>query len=299
MSKHVTARCLRRLGHDNIFSRWHDLQNDMRRTDHADRVFVWADWYNQNYCKVLVDNVHWLKGKGITAPSVFSEVTSQNGPYYGDDDMRKIKRGFQRYALMALKRIQSPNAVERIRHKVERWHDIMWGLSGHPGHYSPRIARRLVQLASLVAPRVHAAVFTSLWNGWCTHRRFQRRHWPTNVCLFHCGGKAEDSLEHYCRCPVVHRVARHLLHIDYPNEIALDLWSLNSSWLDSPHHFRSLAILVYGTYMAFNTSRYNKMPDSQQAFHCIVQHCKQGALGHADCMSHLDSCWKRPMNHIC
>ena len=119
----------------------------------------------------------------------------------------------------------------------------------------------------------------------------------TNVSS--CKEGAEDSLEHYCRCPVVLRVARHLFHISYPLELALNIWAINSAWLDRPHMIESLSLLMYGVYMAFNTLRYSRVTDTQQAFHCIIQHCKQGAFGHQECMNHLDSCWHRPVSHIC
>ena len=104
-------------------------------------------------------------------------------------------------------------------------------------------------------------------------------------------GRGGRFLQHYCRCPVVLRVASHFLHISYPSKMALDLWALNSNLLDIPRYIRSISLLIYGTYMAFNTLRYNKITDTQQAAHCIVQHCTQEAFGHGECMKHLDSCW--------
>ena len=106
------------------------------------------------------------------------------------------------------------------------------GLTGVPGRYSCAMSRRLLHLATLVTPRVHAAVFSTLWSRWCMHRRFQQRHRSTNRCVFRCEGQAEDSFEHYCKCPLVHRVARSVLHFSYPNELAFDVWLLNSYWLD-------------------------------------------------------------------
>jgi hypothetical protein len=296
--KFVDAHRLRRLGQDNIFSRCHALNDAMIQSEFLDRIGTWAAWYRQNHCKVLVGNIQWLKSKGITSTSLYATITSNKAILSGED-VCKIKKELQRYALRAIKDANAPKVVERIRNKVERWRGTAYGMSGLPGQYSRKIARRIIHLAKLVTPRVHAAAFTTLWNGWCTHRRFQRRHLDTNVCLFKCGGGAEDSLEHYCRCPVVLRVARHLLHFSYAAEAGLDLWTLNSSWLDIPGNLRGLALLVYGTYMAFNSIRYNKISDSQQAFHCIVQHCKQGAMGHAASMTHIDACWLSPISHIC
>ena len=278
-------------------------------SDFEDRISLWAEWYKHNYCKVLVENVQWLKSKRITSVSIFAQIVPHGGSW-SVEDVSKIKRELQRYTLRAIKDAEAPRVVERIRNKVERWRGISYGLSGLPGHYSNRMARRIIHLATLVTPRVHAAVFKTLWNGWCTHRRFQRRHWASNICFFKCGDScsistscsssrgAEDSLEHYCRCPVVLRVANHLFHFSYPEEMGLDLWALNSAWLDTPANMRGLALLVYGVYMAFNSIRYNKISDSAQAFHCIVQHCKQGAMGHAPSMAHMEACWRSPMSYI-
>ena len=57
-----------------------------------------------------------------------------------------------------------------------------------------------------------------------THRRFQLRGWSTNKCLFKCSSTAEDSVEHYCRCPVVRRVSEKLFHISYAPELGLDIY---------------------------------------------------------------------------
>ena len=47
-------------------------------------------------------------------------------------------------------------------------------------------------------PRVWAAYFRLICNGWMTARRFQ----GNRTCLFGCGG-GHDSIEHFAHCPVV------------------------------------------------------------------------------------------------
>ena len=215
------------------------------------------------------------------------------------EDMDKVKRSFQSQALRNIKSVHAPNAEERIRSKVDRWRGLYYGLQGIPGRYAPCMAQRIIHWGKLVPPRVQAAVFTTLWNGWCTHRRFQKRSSTDNVCRFKCSSTSEDSLEHYCRCPVVPRVARHILHFSYPPELALNVWMLNSYWLDIDYNMRGAALLIYGTYMAFNTIRHKGIADANQAYKCITQFCKLGAGGDDACISHLDGCWHRPMNYVC
>ena len=293
-----SIRGLKRLGGDNIHARWHELRQVMSDTDYLPRVGRWHNWYRGSYCKVLIDNMQWLKSKGITRDKILSEVV----PSPSNDeraDFLKAKKGMQRAALKALKAVVKPDATERIRHKIERWRNIPFGISGLPGYFTPVIGRRMRGLAKLVNPRVHAAVFRAAWNGWCTHRRFQRRLSTSNKCMFMCGGQAEDSIEHYCRCPVTMRAARHIMHLSYPAELALDVWVLNSGWWDSEDVARGLGLLMYGCYMAFNSIRCKGVSCSDQAFHCIAQHCRQGAMGNNKCMEFIDTSWQRPMKHVC
>ena len=151
------------------------------------------------------------------------------------------------------------------------------------------------------------------WNGFLTRRRFQEK----GGCLFHpkreglpevgcrghpsvvCHWDSEDSIEHYCRCPVVLRVAGHMMRLSYPPEMALNIWVLNSSWLDREDELRGISLLIYGCYLAFNSIRIKGISSSDQAFQCIAQHCRQGAMGHSACMSFLDRSWQRPVKHVC
>jgi hypothetical protein len=61
-----TIKRLRRLGSDNIYARWSQLQRDLSQTDYFYRAALWAGWYGHSYCKVLVDIMQWLESKGVT-----------------------------------------------------------------------------------------------------------------------------------------------------------------------------------------------------------------------------------------
>ena len=144
-------------------------------------------------------------------------------------------------------------------------------------------------MGKLVAPRVAAAVFRGLWNGWSTSRRFQQRNQASNVCLFKCNSRAEDSLEHYCRCPVVMDVANKVCRIGYMSVDALNLWVLNSAWLDIADNLLAIGLLIYGAYMTFNHCRHHPLQSRAQVYDHMVQQCKQGTAGHPHSMKFLDS----------
>lgn len=84
-----------------------------------------------------------------------------------------------------------PNAEFRVRHKLERWglgipsRHIMMNLSVKqltPAWTSIKTLHNLHLLQQLVAPRVVAACFSTVWNRWTTARRFQQRSHRDNCC---------------------------------------------------------------------------------------------------------------------
>ena len=215
------------------------------------------------------------------------------------ESLNKVKGKVQSTCLAQLKHKNMPNIVERIRNKTRRWWGKPYCLSGLPGVQTPRIHRRIKLLASGVAPRVQAAVFKTLWNGWVTERRFQRRDGQQNHCKFKCNRHAEDSIEHYCRCPVVMEVLQKMLHLHYPKEEALNVWLLNTAWVENHSVGACVALLVYGTYSAYNSIRHKGISNTAQARDCIQQHIKQGVLGHHASTKVLNNCWNRPLCSLC
>ena len=295
----VSARQLQHRGRDSIFSRHLELKYVRSITEYPRRAFQWKDWYDNNHCTVLVKNVWHLEGLGISPNSIYFGLTAKSFREWEDKDLLKVKRGFQRSSLIALKKAAAPCPVERIRDKTERWRDKPYGITGVPRLSASLIHRHLNALSFLVTPRIQSAVFHTVWNGWTTERRFQRRRGPKNVCLLGCSITAEDAVEHYCRCPVVLKAAHCVLRISYPPELALDVWTLNTSWVDDECHLVCVGILIYGTYCACNQIRHQGISGAEQAYDCLVQNCKRATAGHPPTMKLLDSAWIRPVSHMC
>jgi len=224
MCNRIRPKHLRVRARDNIHSRWQNIKSFMNGTDYLDRIIQWNQWYQGNHCKVLVDNMQALLHRDIDPWRLYKEIAAQPHEQWDGNSVKKIKRQFQNIAFKTIKRLQAPDTCERIRNKLERWRGVPHGLSGVPGHCARAIHKRLHLLAGLATPRIRAAVFRSLWNGWTTHRSFQKRKVSSNRCVFLCGGAAEDSIEHYCRCPVVLKVAFQIFKIHLQAEGALDAW---------------------------------------------------------------------------
>ena len=290
---------------DNIWSRRNELHACLNQSEFLCRNAHWFNWYEGCFCKVLASNLEALSQRGITPLSICKDITGKSPTDWDDDCVKKIKRQTQSRCLVAICSQTLKDPLSRIRHKIGRWIDKPFGLHGLPGHMTPLIHKHLLRLSKLVTPRVHAAVFKTLWNGWTSERRFQRRSKPSNVCKFQCRestalGGPEDSIEHYCRCPVVMRVAQSFLHIHFDEQAALDIWTLNSQWVGgNPTVMTCVALLIYGAFKAFNSINHQGISNSQQAYICITQHCMQGALGHTASQQILDGCWRRPLLGCC
>ena len=103
----------------------------------------------------------------------------------------KIKKCFQQTVRKELVEKVKVHPSVRMRFKLERWN-----LQGLPGLTAQRYVRYLQVVKKYLPPRVGAACLRTAWNGWCTHRRFQKHR----NCLFACNCFIqEDSIEHTMR----------------------------------------------------------------------------------------------------
>ena len=160
----------------------------------------------------------------------------------------------------------------------------------------PRIiadSARLRGLRSIVAPRVTAAVFSTLWNRRTTARRFQNRASPDDKCVLGCGGRAEDSIEHYARCRVLLEFARRRLNVQFYDDGALTYWMMTTPSADQNNEeTRTLtAIMVYAAYRATNEARAKGRVNEAMAKQMLDQYVHEAVRGHAASMRIVDTCW--------
>ena len=132
----------------------------------------WSDLYSRSCIIKLQDNLDDLKSKGITIKKIKLHILGDK-PESSVEDRAKnrrdpIKLKFQRTAHTMIKNLNHPNFQYRIREKLTRWK-----LGGVEAKLGAIVHRRMLALQKTVAPRVQAAVFSTIWNRWCTHRRYQ------------------------------------------------------------------------------------------------------------------------------
>ena len=182
------------------------------------------------------------------------------------------KSSTQRFLYARLTRPSSLWAEERIRYKLQRWR-----LPGIPRLVACRVLRRLRALARLVPPRVHVAVFGTIWNRWCTARRFQIVSQARHSCLLGCAS-GEDSIEHYLRCPLVLEVARCRLnlHCSGSESWLLCLLASEDLAIQRDSVLARIALLVYAAYRTTNAVRHCGTLSREEAKRAMYQAIYEG-----------------------
>ena len=195
--------------------------------------------------------------------------------------------------------MKKPNSAERIRKNSTRWSEGHkdckvargWGISTPLGTAAPRCLRQLEQLREFLPPKVCAAIFRTIFNGWCTKRRFQQRDSKYNKCVFGCNATAEDAIEHYCRCPATSEVLEKQLKVHVPQCQGLSFRMMDQSM--SIDTIRCSALSCYAAYNAFNLYRTKGPATSKEvAVDAMRQFIIQAAGHTAELGNFLDNRWR-------
>ena len=185
------------------------LHKWMRNTPFLNRLQLWGAWYAGSHYVVLRDAMSAAMTIGINDASIGNLIVDKK---WGDKDedcqagTPRFLKFCQKAVTALLRNKEKQNAEYRVRHNIARWN-----LDAPLGIASRRVLRNLEGLHKLVAPRVAAAWWQLLWNGWITARRMQQ----VGCCGLHCGCTQADSVEHYVRCARVRLFARRKLRLEH------------------------------------------------------------------------------------
>ena len=163
------------------------------------------------------------------------------------------------YKYLAAQALMDP--ASRTREKYQYWdlaaRPSAYALPGsvrqHTAHWqAAKAAWLLRQLQSLVPPRVHCSVLSTVWNRWTTARRFQSR----GPCLLGCGECEGDDIAHYCSCAVTQELCKRRLRLDPSVYATLHAWLLVHPYIRTKEDLTSLSLLQYGIYTVTNGRRH-------------------------------------------
>jgi hypothetical protein len=272
----------KKMGGLDVTPRASHLRHLLHSAEYMGRRRIWQHWYDQSYLFVLETAVRRFDALGTPAKSLL-------GPYKVKkstaDQRQKPGAGFQKAVRKHIIKRTMPDAEERMRSKLKRWR-----LPKLPRVAATRALAGLRTLRALVPPRVSAAVLSTMWNRWTTARRFQRRA----RCTLGCSLSAEDSIEHYCRCPVVRTVASERLGVHDIDGSFLQLFTLVANELRSaPRKSRLVraAVLTYATYRSTQAARCTGGWTMERATESMVQYIKEAVRGHAVATRLVDRWW--------
>jgi hypothetical protein len=264
---------------------------------------LWEGWYTRSFILRIDDN---RRNFEQNIGSIAELLETAAGTSTGSNVMlrnEKIRRLFQRTAYQRLLRHSEPDPEFRVRHKQERWkltdpsrHVCMriqdLGVRIRTPHWMSRKALHNLQLlGGLVAPRVIAACFSTMWNRWVTARRFQQRADKTNYCKLGCGGDAEDAIEHYARCERVWGMGTRFLRLQQPEHISVHTFMLCNPYIQTKEDLTCTALLVYAAYRATNQYRHLNTPSATIAYDALAQYAREGVRNHRASSETLDQRW--------
>ena len=172
-------RLLRDLGKKKIQQRAEEIR--IAQMDSLRRPL--GMWHQRSFAKRLCDTKRNLHDAGVQM-----------------DNFVAKQANFQKTARSAISSVLFPyDPEQRIRAKAARWK-----FRDSPRHVAQRLLTNFKVLQTKVPPAVRATYLRALWNGVPTSRRMATcKNFQAVSCLFKCTNDAEDSLEHYCRCPVL------------------------------------------------------------------------------------------------
>ena len=126
-----------------------------------------------------------------------------------------------------------------------------------------RTLHNLHILNKLVSPRVIAAIISTIFNRWCTRRRYQNGQ---GNCVLKCDPRADDSIEHYCNCPTVKKVGRKVLNLNPANQINILTFNLCNQYIRTQEDLTNTGLLIYAVYRATNHYRQHPGENEEHIF---------------------------------
>ena len=237
----------------------------------------WRLWYETSHVRVVLGSKALVEGMGVSARLVRTLLLGSPARFRTAAQAEShVRKSFQAAVVKQLLRADAYRHEHELRRRLQRW-----SIRCVPEGILARRAVNILQSSfDLVPNRVAVVFFRTLFNGWCTARRFQI---ADARCLFGCAyGKQEgcyDSIEHYAHCSIVEAFATQVMHL--PSDTVggmLNFLSLDRGVADDTRTLQLL--LLYAVYAATNCIRFaSPSLRSQDVHEFLLQYVPQGASG--------------------
>ena len=162
-----------------------------------------------------------------------------------------------------------------------------WRLSLPLGKLSRRILSRLARLRNFTTPRVQAAVFRTLWNGWTTKARFQQH----GCCVLGCSDMAQDRIEHYACCPHLRALVTVWLGLN-SRLVSLEGFLLAADSM-TDQELCLIGVAAYAMHRATAYYRVQPAPNAERVHDFLQATCQGAVRGHPVSSKMLDEATRR------
>ena len=191
--------------------------------------------------------------------------------------MEKARKATQSAAYILLNKRPQGWAVERIRTKQK-----CWNLPGFPSIVAQGTLERLKIIGRRTPPRVHAAVFSTLFGRWLTAKRMGK--W--GHCRFNCGVGACDCA-HYVSCPLFRKFIADNIDLRVAGAEAKQVFSLAQHPLDhvgDPCTLIKIALALFVAYRTFNAMRHASTLSEYETRRSLTQALVEATRGETSLM---------------
>ena len=146
------------------------------------RLYIFQQWYSSAFARILTQTESFFTGLGFRPEGILQDLAGGEPRPWTLDTTRKVRSSFQSYT----RRLLLPPGVSQayMQNRMSILLQKRIGSAG-PGLLR-RVTIRLRRLRALGPPRIWAANIRTIWNGWCTGRRFQnsRRRKPSGAAYW-------------------------------------------------------------------------------------------------------------------
>lgn len=269
----------RRQGGLCVRRRAEHLEEAWRRSEELTTV-TWKSWLEGAFLLQLRRAREQAETKGVTKDKILQTILRHGDGPRSAEETDRCRRQYQRTARLLLEKAAGGSPDETLRRRLRRWHTGIW-----PRLLAPRLRVGLQLVGTHGAPRLAATLLRANLNGWVTSRRFQR----AGGCGLGCS--ADDSLEHYARCPKIWHIASGRLRVRRPGTAFGDTCLFLGLEKNISVEVRlKMALLVYGVYKFLNYRRHRRISVEDGPSY-IWQSMKNGARGHPYTERLLDCAW--------
>ena len=225
------------------------LQTAVRNSEHVGRCARWRTWFNGSFSGSICRAEERLRAAGTSSRRLVERLGKCQPHPWPQDVMEKAKKATQGAAYKMLNTKPQGWAEERVRTKLK-----VWRLTGFPRVLARDATARLKLIGNRTPPRVHAAVWSTLFGRWLTARRMGK--WDS--CRFQCGVGSCD-VTHYMACPILRRFAADNLDLQVSGAEARQVFTLTEH--PAAHHGQAdawikVALAIFVAYRTFNATRH-------------------------------------------